>query len=404
MAETKPDLAIVCAAPTEHAGHVEALAAHNVHVFVEKPFAGSVADARRMLHAMAGTGKLMAINWPLACYPCHVTCKRLIDEGLIGDLREVHFYDGNRGPLFHLAGKVEVTAAEVERQKPHYWWYKKTSGGGSRLDYLGFGATLGTWFMPRDSWLVDRANIQFGNEFYEKSIRGRAMFFEAAAEAETLEDLFHRLEDCGQLLRLDKDIWPTMYRCSTVTRAELAQLRRIENVVRLGRVTHLTAGEIVLADGTAPTPGPTQHIDCTADGLPNQPPRPIFEPNRITLQTVRSCQQTFSSSLIGHVEAAYDNDEVKNELCQVAPNPDNHVDWLGATLGTMTAQRRWAANKEMAQWLSTCRLDIFSSAAAQPGEISADTAEFLKRAGGKGGAALARLKALITEDEATAND
>lgn len=277
MAKTKPDLAIVCAAPTEHAGHVEALAAYNVHVLVEKPFAGSVADARRMLHAMAGTGKLMAINWPLAWYPCHVTCKRLIYEGLIGNLREVHFYDGNRGPLFRLAGKVEVTAAEVERQKPHYWWYKKASGRSSLLDYLGFGATLGTWFMPRKSWLVDRANIQFGDEFYEKSIRGRAMFFEAAAEAETLEDLFHRLEDCGQLLRLDKDIWPTMYRCSTVTRAELAQLRRIENVVRLVRVTHLTAGEIVLADGTAPTPGPTLHIDCTADGLPNQPPRSIFE-------------------------------------------------------------------------------------------------------------------------------
>ncbi len=59
----------------------------------------------------------------------------------------MHFYDGNRGPLYHLADKVEVSPEEVERQKPDSWWYKKASGGGSLLDYLGYGATLGTWYM-----------------------------------------------------------------------------------------------------------------------------------------------------------------------------------------------------------------------------------------------------------------
>lgn len=147
VAHSKPDLTIVCAATADHADHVEALARHDVHVLVEKPFAASVAEARRMLDAMDGTGKQLAINWPLAWFPCHVTCKRLIDDGVIGDLMEVYFYDGNRGPLFHLAGKREVTPVEVERQKPGSWWYKKASGGGSLLDYLGYGATLGTWFM-----------------------------------------------------------------------------------------------------------------------------------------------------------------------------------------------------------------------------------------------------------------
>lgn len=145
--QTKPDLAILCAATAEHADYVERLAAHKVNIHVEKPFADSVANARRMIEAMKGTGKLMAINWPLAWYPSHNTCKRLIDDGTIGDLVEIHFYDGNRGPLYHLADKVEVSPQEVERQKPDSWWYKKASGGGSLLDYLGYGATLGTWFM-----------------------------------------------------------------------------------------------------------------------------------------------------------------------------------------------------------------------------------------------------------------
>lgn len=146
MQATNADLAIVCAATAEHADHVERLAPHGVNVMVEKPFASSVDHARRMIAAMDGTGKMMAINWPLVWVESHVTAKRLIDEGMIGDLVEVHFYDGNRGPLYHLADKVEVSPEEVERLKPASWWYKRASGGGSLLDYLGYGATLGTWY------------------------------------------------------------------------------------------------------------------------------------------------------------------------------------------------------------------------------------------------------------------
>jgi predicted dehydrogenase len=60
---------------------------------------------------------------------------------------EVHFYDGNRGPLYHRADKVVVSDEDVRREKPTSWWYSKAAGGGSLLDYLGYGATLGTWFM-----------------------------------------------------------------------------------------------------------------------------------------------------------------------------------------------------------------------------------------------------------------
>jgi glucose-fructose oxidoreductase len=104
-----------------------------------------------MLAAMEGTGCRLAINWPLAWYRSHNTAKRLVDEGAIGDLIEVHYYDGNRGPLFHLADKVEVSAEEVEAQKPNSWWYKRASGGGSLLDYLGYGVTLGTWFLKGEA-------------------------------------------------------------------------------------------------------------------------------------------------------------------------------------------------------------------------------------------------------------
>src|SRR5439155_24955855 len=35
---------------------------------------------------------------------------------------------------------------EAARQKSQSWWYQREKGGGSLLDYLGYGVTLGTWF------------------------------------------------------------------------------------------------------------------------------------------------------------------------------------------------------------------------------------------------------------------
>src|SRR5205807_5990583 len=35
---------------------------------------------------------------------------------------------------------------EAARQKSRSWWYQKEHGGGSLLDYLGYGVTLGAWY------------------------------------------------------------------------------------------------------------------------------------------------------------------------------------------------------------------------------------------------------------------
>ena len=39
------------------------------------------------------------------------------------------------------------TPEKVAAQKQGSWWYKKAFGGGSLLDYLGYGVTLGTWYL-----------------------------------------------------------------------------------------------------------------------------------------------------------------------------------------------------------------------------------------------------------------
>ncbi len=144
LEKTRPDLVILCAATGRHADWTERVAPYGAHVLVEKPFAASLADADRMIVALAKTGKQLVINWPLRWVSSHVMAKRLIDEGTIGDLCEVHFYGGNRGPLYHTADKIELHPTGEDKARS--WWYQKAHGGGSLLDYLGYGVTLGSWF------------------------------------------------------------------------------------------------------------------------------------------------------------------------------------------------------------------------------------------------------------------
>ncbi len=143
MSACRPDLVILCPATGDHATWVERVAPVGVHILMEKPFAASLADADRMISAMHA-GKQLAINWPLRWYPSHVTAHRFVSEGRIGEVQEVHYYDGNRGPLWHGADKLEREPTATE--KATSWFYKQSAGGGSLLDYLGYGTTLGTWF------------------------------------------------------------------------------------------------------------------------------------------------------------------------------------------------------------------------------------------------------------------
>jgi glucose-fructose oxidoreductase len=142
--KSKPDFAILCPATGRHAEYVERVAPHKVHLLVEKPFASSLEEADRMIASARKHQVLLAINWPLRWVPCHCTAYRILREGVVGDLQEVHYYNGNRGPLYHTADKIETIPTAAMKRKS--WFYKKSEGGGSLLDYLGYGVTLGTWY------------------------------------------------------------------------------------------------------------------------------------------------------------------------------------------------------------------------------------------------------------------
>jgi hypothetical protein len=212
------------------------------------------------------------------------------------------------------------------------------------------------WIRPRDAWLLDRA-YQQPLGLVSWLIEGVSLGLEAAAQAEDVTDLFARLEACGQLVRLDPAVEPSMYRCATVSQDELASLRRIHDVVRFGRVVHIEADRIVLEDGSVPADPGQVYVDCSADGLRRAPARPVFADDRITIQQIRTCQPSFNSALIGYVEASRHDETEKNLLCPPNPYPDTATDWIPATCTAQRALTTWLSDADVSAWMERARLN-----------------------------------------------
>ena len=276
-----------------------------------------------------------------------------------------------RPPRYEVSeGAVCVPLGELPRRAGDFEHFVVVGAGKTGMDACLFLLKNGldpariTWIMPRDSWLLDRAMIQPGTGGLVDSIFAKQMA--AIGESDSVADMFARLDQSDLLLRLDPEVTPTMYRCATVTQSELAALRTIDDVVRMGRVHRVEPGRMVLKEGERAVPERTLFVDCTADGLAERPSRPVFSGDTLTLQAVRVCQQVFSAAFIAHVECRFDDEAKKNELCTPVPHPNTDRDFIRTTLQNAGNQALWSQDPALLTWLQRSRLDGFSSEADEP--------------------------------------
>ena len=111
------------------------------------------------------------------------------------------------------------------------------------------------------------------------------------------------------------------------------------------------------------------------------------------------CQQVFSAAFIGHIEAAYGGEALKNELCTPVPHPDTPLDYLRTTLGNLLNAGRWAQDAELQAWLRHSRLD-FLNASDEGGEVDGELAQ---RLAVDAVAAVAKLQRWLAEVDAQAS-
>jgi hypothetical protein len=207
------------------------------------------------------------------------------------------------------------------------------------------------WVVPHDAWLWERSTVQPGDV-----LKTVTAYIESIIKATDVDDVFLRLERQGIVARVDTTALPAKWRCATVDRAELADLRKIENVVRKGRVQCVSRHEIRLDGGTVETGEDTLFVDCTANGLAKTAPQPLFSDGRVVLQSVFMCQQTFSAALIAHLELMDIGDDERNGICRPVPHPELKEDLLDCLLTSTQNVIDW--NRKFPVWLRRSRLNL----------------------------------------------
>ncbi|HUQ39564.1 MAG TPA: NAD(P)-binding protein [Acidimicrobiales bacterium] len=210
------------------------------------------------------------------------------------------------------------------------------------------------WVRPREPWMLNRAVVQ-PDPVVALGLAADTMA--SAADAESLDDLFLRLEAAGVMLRIDRGVVPTMAKTPTLGEWELDLLRTVSNVVRLGHVRHVTRGEIVLDGGSVPLPADSLIVHCAAAGLQYPPLVPLWASDKIRLQTIRAGFPCFNAALAGYVEATRDDDRERNRLCPPNTLPDTRTTWARMQARGAVASATYSAEPDIAAWANGCALN-----------------------------------------------
>lgn len=144
--------AVIVATP--HSTHLPltiAAAAAGRHVYLEKPMAVTLADCDRMIEACRAAGVLLTVNHVTRHRRSPLTAKRLLDEGLIGDLR-----------------MVRVLSSVVGYLEDDHGWAHNPEEGGAWLDMGVHMFDALRWFTDSEVELIFARIRDFGGKEHQR--------------------------------------------------------------------------------------------------------------------------------------------------------------------------------------------------------------------------------------------
>ena len=218
------------------------------------------------------------------------------------------------------------------------------------------------WIRPRDGWFLNRAFTQ-PLDLVASYMQLQARWVESAAACGDATDFAHRLEADSVMIRIDPNVEPGVFRGATLSLLELDALRRIENVVRLGRVRRIDTNQIMFDDASIATDPQQVYVDCTAEGLRPVSPKSVFETDRITPQYVTIGIAPWSAATIAAVEAWGEDEPRKNGLCPPVAFTGEASSLVPIARVGIAGLVARSAEPELAAWNERCRLNPARGAA-----------------------------------------
>ncbi len=257
--------------------------------------------------------------------------------------------------------------------------YVITGSGKTATDAIVWLLERGTdpdaicWVRPREPWMLNRARVQPDPAVFLGMVDD---VMRCAAQAPSLPDFFSQLEEAGVMVRIDRSVEPTMAKAPTLGEWELALLRSVEDVVRLGHLTAVHRGRLELEQGSVTVADDALVVHCAGDGLKNPPLVPIWGEKAITLQPIPTGFPCYGAALAGYVEATDRDEQTKNRLCPPSSYGNSRAQWA---LGSLRGGRNTAlfrSEPDIRDWADGCHLN---PARIPPGSSSPELDAVLMR-------------------------
>ena len=156
----KPQAVITCADNLHGADVVSWAAVRGLPVMKEKPMAASLKVAEQMLTTANKLGVPLMINWPTNWRGAYHLAKKLVDEGRIGQVWQVHNRAGHGGPPEDYLKRDPIA-------RIGWGWIidRELDGGGAYIDFCSYGAVLSRWLMGQPSRVSAMGGRYFKNFF-----------------------------------------------------------------------------------------------------------------------------------------------------------------------------------------------------------------------------------------------
>lgn len=214
------------------------------------------------------------------------------------------------------------------------------------------------WVRPNDYWLFNRENILNHPSLFMSSMGTFLGELEVLAKVSNVDEFCAAMEEIKVWQRIDPDVTPTKFHAAVCSPREVAMLRQIKNVVRLGHVTQVANGRITLAEGGVEVPQNSLCIDCTASAgvvmSPDQPP--VFDGDEINLNLIKPFQPLFGAALIALLEAKVPDDATRVACTHTVNFHDTPLQYIAEKLPAMMNQGGWSKVPAVREWIEGSRL------------------------------------------------
>jgi len=158
LLDEKPDIAMLSCDNKACADIACEALDRKILTVVEKPMCENVSDAIKMAECAKKNSTPLFVNWPIAWFPAFNEAKKMVDNGDVGTVMRVTYRSpATWGPYSYSADG----ALPDKKFLASTWWYHPERGGGSLLDYAGYGAALSTWFFGKPAEAVSGIRKNF---------------------------------------------------------------------------------------------------------------------------------------------------------------------------------------------------------------------------------------------------